>query len=277
MITIAIPFFNAEKFLELAIKSVLNQTYSNWILLLIDDGSTDSSLQIAKQYELNDFRIKVISDGLNKNIGFRLNEITNYVDTKYLARMDADDIMHPMRIEIQLKLMENNPEIDVLGSNAYSIDENNRIKGVRFNIGIDNPKLIDCKTFIHPTIIAKSEWFKKNPYDVKAVRVEDAELWFRSRKSIFKTYTKPLLYYREFGSKYYKKYFKGIKSMFYVARKHKSLYWYYLAISNIFKGIIYWIAYLFEKENVLIERRIYLLSRIEKYQEDLNRIIIVNQ
>src|SRR5690554_2768735 len=218
MITIGIPFYNDEKYLELAIKSVIKQTCIGFNLILIDDGSSDRSLEIAKKYESLDHRIKVYSDGLNKKLAARLNEIANLAQTKYLARMDADDIMHPERIEKQLKILEQNPEIDVLGSNAYSIDDNDNIQGIRMKIDNNEFKLLDCKSFIHPSIIAKTTWFRANPYDEKMVKAQDYELWQRTlSKSVFKVYTEPLLFYREFGGNYYKKYFSGVSSMFYVA------------------------------------------------------------
>ena len=107
-VTIAIPFYNAEKYLAQAIDSVVWQTYHNWELLLIDDGSTDRSLEIAKEYVLKDKRIKIFSDGDNKNLGYRLNQIPNLVDTLYLARMDADDLMDADRLKIQLDYLKNN-------------------------------------------------------------------------------------------------------------------------------------------------------------------------
>ena len=122
MITVAIPFYNAQNFLADSIESVLNQTYKEWQLILIDDGSKDKSLEIAKQYAQNDNRILVISDGDNKNLGSRLNQIAKLAKTRYLARMDADDIMHPQRLQRQFEILENNPNIDVLGTNAYVID-----------------------------------------------------------------------------------------------------------------------------------------------------------
>lgn len=219
LVSIAIPFYNAEKYLSQAINSVINQTYTNWILFLVDDGSKDSSLNIAKDFEKKDERIKVFSDGQNKNLGFRLNEIPSLVNTKYLARMDADDIMHPNRIEKQVEVLESHPEIDVLGTNAYSIDENNKVIGIR--MAYENEEVVNVQHFIHPTIIAKTDWFRQNPYDVDAVRLEDAELWYRTHKdNVFRVLTSPLLFYREFSGEYYKKYLKGYKTVFYLNKKY---------------------------------------------------------
>lgn len=255
LVTVAIPFFNAQDFLSQAIESVFSQTYQDWKLLLIDDGSTDNSLNIAMKYE-NDRRVIIHSDGKNRNLGFRLNQIPSLVDSKYLVRMDADDIMHPERIEKQLKVLESNPEIDVLGTNAYSIDANNLVQGIRLKFS-DNDIIKKVQAFIHPTIMAKTLWFENNPYDIKAQRIEDAELWFRSGNRFnFQILTEPLLFYREFGNNYYKKYFKGFPAMLYVLKKHsynfqlmKFAFKYYLS------GMVYFLYNLFGREMVLVKGR----------------------
>lgn len=255
MVTIAIPFFNASTYLERAITSVFNQTFTDWQLLLIDDGSTDSSLAIANKYA-NDRRVTVISDGQNKNLGFRLNQIANLSTTLYLARMDADDIMHPYRIEKQLKVFESHPHIDVLGTNAYSIDENDLVQGIRY-MAQPGQELIKVDGFIHPTIMAKTVWFKENPYDAMAKRVEDAELWLRTSSSNkFYVLTEPLLFYREFGSKYYLKYTKGFRSVIYVLKKHSfKFHFIKFALKYFTVGVIYYIFYLFKMESILLNNR----------------------
>lgn len=276
MLTIGIPFYNSEKFLSKAIQSVLKQTYTNWTLILLDDGSTDNSLNIAKEFAEKDSRIKVLSDGQNKHLAYRLNEIAKLCQTKYLARMDADDIMHPERLEKQLKILEQNPEIDVLGSNAYSIDDNDNIQGIRMKIDNDEFKLLDCKSFIHPSIIAKTTWFRANPYDEKMVKAQDYELWQRTAPtSVFKVYTEPLLFYREFGSNYYKKYFSGFSSKKYVATKLKSKKLYLESYKHLAKGLLYYCLSLIGKENYLIQNRYVILNEADKLKaiNILNKIL----
>jgi glycosyltransferase involved in cell wall biosynthesis len=255
MLTVAIPFYNASRYLDEAIESVFNQTYHNWQLILLDDGSTDNSLEIANKY-LSDPRVKVFSDGENKNLGFRLNQIPSLVNTEFLARMDADDIMHPQRLEKQLNVLIANPTIDVLGTNAYSIDDNNLVFGIR-------GKYNSCQTlnkvssFIHPSIMAKTKWFKQNPYDVKAVRIEDAELWLRT-SHVFQFYqlSLPLLFYREFGINYYKKYSGGYKALFYMLKKHNySFRVCRFVLKYFFSGFIFYIFNLVGKESILLKRR----------------------
>lgn len=239
LVTIAIPFYNAEFFLAKAIDSVLWQTYTNWQLILLDDGSTDSSLTIANAYAAKDKRITVISDGQNKNLGFRLNQIPFLVTTEYLARMDADDIMHPERIEKQINTLIKYPEIDVLGTNAYTINEKDEVVGMR-QIFDQTVKLKKVKGFTHPTIMAKTEWFKNNPYNAQAVRIEDAELWYRTRdNSNFMILMEPLLFYREFGGDYYKKYIKVVPSLIKLVNKYKYnffgvVYYYNLLLIYLF-------------------------------------------
>lgn len=255
-VTIAIPFYNAEKFLAQAIDSVLWQTYTNWQLILLDDGSTDSSLAIANAYAANDDRIIVISDGQNKNLGYRLNQIPTLVTSEYLARMDADDIMHPQRIEKQINTLLKYPEIDVLGTNAYTINEKDEVVGIRqaFDKAI---KLKKVQGFIHPTIMAKTEWFKNNLYDVEAVRIEDAELWYRTRStSNFMMLMEPLFFYREFGGDYYKKYNKNNTSKKYILKKYNNdIYWVKFFRLNRIKSIIYYLMACVKNENFLILRR----------------------
>lgn len=255
-VSIAIPFYNAERYIAEAIESVIRQTYKEWKLILLDDGSTDNSLNIAKKYELLDSRIKVYSDGENKNLGYRLNQIPTLVDTKYLARMDADDIMHPERIEKQLEFLKENPEIDVLGTNAYTINEFNKVVGVRAKLD-EKEEIIRVNSFIHPTIMAKNQWFKDNPYDVNAVRMEDAELWYRVReKNNFQMISEPLFFYREFGSSYYKKYFATYKSKKYILKKYNNeYYWKVFFRKLLIKSYIYKLFSTLGKEQFLINKR----------------------
>ena len=239
MVTIGLPFYNAEKYLALAIESVLQQTYTNWELLLLDDGSTDNSLCIAQSYAQKDSRIKVISDGKNKNLATRLNELPSLAQGLYLARMDADDIMHPARIERQLAVLETHSEIDVLGTNAYIINDENAVTGTRYPITPKNT-LTRVRGFIHPTIIAKKQWFLENPYNTKALRMEDAELWYRTHsKYHFVRLNEPLLFYREVGNNYYKKYFLAQQSKAYIFSKYPNeSYWKHYFRAN-FSKVLY--------------------------------------
>lgn len=276
MVTIGLPFYNAEKYLALAIESVLQQTYTNWELLLLDDGSTDDSLSIAQSYAQKDSRIKVISDGKNKNLATRLNELPSLAQGLYLARMDADDIMHSARIERQLSVLKAHPEIDVLGTNAYIINDENAVTSTRYPITPKNT-LTRVKSFIHPTIIAKKQWFLENPYDTKALRMEDAELWYRTHsKYHFVRLNEPLMFYREVGNNYYKKYFLAQQSKAYIFSKYPNeSYWKHYFRANFLKGIVYRIAHIFGMEQWLVNRRNVKINPVKPYTayQDENKTI----
>lgn len=254
LISVGIPFYNAERFLTHAIESVINQTYQNWELLLVDDGSTDSSLHIAKKFVEKDNRIKLFSDSKNKAIAARLNELSKLSSGNYIARMDADDIMHPQRLETQLQILTDNPSIDVLGANAYVIDENDLVFGMRYR---QQSGLIKVEHFIHPTIMARKQWFLDNSYDEKAIRIEDAELWYRTKDySNFVITNEPLLFYREFGGEYFKKYFAAQECKDYILTKYyNNAYWQRFFLGNLIKGNIYFLGSKLKLEQSFINKR----------------------
>lgn len=205
MISIGIPFYNVENYLADAIKSVLAQTYPYWELILVDDGSTDNSLKIAQEIASRDSRVRVISDGENKKLPYRLNQLVVESKGEFIARMDADDVMHPVRLEKQLYFLLNNKEYDLVSSGLISIDNNNQVKGFRcvdeLYYDFIAPKM--SYPVVHPSIMARKSWFERNQYSEKYPRAEDFELWTRSIKSNdFKMAVLPdlLLYYREDGN-----------------------------------------------------------------------------
>ncbi|MEK5754856.1 glycosyltransferase family 2 protein [Acinetobacter variabilis] len=254
VISIGIPFYNAEKYLKFAIQSVMNQSYKNWELILVDDGSIDNSLKIAQEFAHKDIRIRVICDGKNRQLPYRLNQLIKESKGKFIARMDADDIMHPLRLEKQLEVLREYSDIDVLGTNAYVIDENNLVFGRRYK-RVEGLEKVDG--FIHPSIMGKKSWFLDNPYDEKAIRIEDAELWYRAKHhSNFMIMYEPLLFYREFGQYYYKKYFLANISKKYILQKYNySSFWRNFFRLNKIKGKIYYLANLFNQEQRLINKR----------------------
>lgn len=196
-ITVGIPFFNAEQFLESSILSVLNQTYDDFELILSNDGSTDHSLSIAKSF--NDSRITILSDGRNRGISFRLNEQISIAKGKYFVRMDSDDLMFPTRIEKQISFLESHPDIDVIGSQAIVIDDMNKIIGLRDSIlPISLNEILIKPTFIHPTVVGRIEWYRKFGYSNDLKGAEDFDLWIRSfNHSKFHILNEPLIFYRD--------------------------------------------------------------------------------
>lgn len=278
LISIGIPFYNAEKYLTFAIQSVLCQSYRNWELILVDDGSIDNSLEIAKRFANKDQRIRVICDGENKKLPYRLNQLIEESKGEFIARMDADDIMHPNRLKIQLKFLLKNPLIDLLSTGLVSIDGNNRLCGFR-GVNSITTELSTSFSFpiIHPTIMARREWYLRNLYSLDYPRAEDFELWCRTyKKNDLKIAILPdlLLFYREFGTisidKILRSYSDGYKIRNYYNINNK----FYNFIQFNFKKILIHIVGFLGLEQYLANKRNQDLSGQEtkKMQELINLI-----
>lgn len=253
-ISIGIPIYNAENYLEDAIKSVLAQTYPHWELILLDDGSTDRSLQIAQDLAIKDNRIRVISDGLNKKLPSRLNQIISESKYNYIVRMDADDIMHPSRLDKQISFLENNIEFDLVSSGLISIDNDNNVKGFRCvdKIYSDFNQLKLSYPIVHPSVMARRSWFERNKYSLEYPRAEDFELWTRSiMNNDFKMAVLPelLLYYREEGNLSFDKIISSYNDVLKIYSKYHnnsnfSLEVLKLRLKIIISNLLYYIGYL---------------------------------
>ncbi len=121
-VSVLMPVYNAEKFINEAVESILNQTFSEFEFIIINDGSTDQSEAILKDFQKRDQRVKVIS-GPNKGYSTRLNEGLGYAKGDYIARMDADDIALPERFAKQVAFLEDHPNYVAVGSRTLLIDE----------------------------------------------------------------------------------------------------------------------------------------------------------
>ena len=199
--TVGISFRDPGSYFDLALRSVFAQSFTDWELLLIDDGSTDGSLEVAQS--IRDPRVRVFSDGHSKNLNVRLNELAGLARGHYFVRMDADDAMHPNRLARQFDTLEKQGRRTVVGSAAYSMDRNSRILGLRPAVSRQQVGFSARHSFHHPTVAAPVSWFRENPYSERPVyrRAEDAELWCRtSYHTNFVTLSEPLLFYRETGA-----------------------------------------------------------------------------
>lgn len=180
-ITVAIPIYNAEKYLALAIRSVLNQTFKDFELILLDDGSTDNSLNIAKSFD--DSRIRIISDGKNLGLPARLNQITQLAKYDLIARMDADDIIPDYRLKMQFDYMYLNPDKDLVTTNFGYIDGDKYMGGVSLapinELTLPN-MLAGAHGICHASLLVRKSWYVRNNYDASMKRVEDYELWLRA-------------------------------------------------------------------------------------------------
>ena len=263
LVTIGIPFYKDRKFLSEAIQSVLNQTYQNWELILLDDGSSDGSLDIAQSFK--DKRIRIVSDGKNRGLPTRLNEIVELAKGEYVARMDADDIMHPERIEKQVGYLKEHPEINVLGTMAYIIDASNSIVGKTRPWSIKPRRTADIfkvGSFVHPSVMAKKEWFLANPYDVSLRRMQDLELWIRTvPNNYLYAMGEPLLFYRAIEEnvtkKYHatQKYSRGFFRKVLFSQRKEYLLATILYFKTFIKSIVYSLSSLMNTTDSLVKKR----------------------
>lgn len=202
LVSIALPIFNSERTLRETLNSVLGQTFKDFEVLAFVDESKDRGLEIARSF--TDKRIRVICDGQVRSLPQRLNEMAQMAQGRYMARMDADDIMHPQRLARQVAAMEADPTIDVLGTDAWKMDDRMRVFGYYRSEDPPTDSLVAAQSciFIHPAIMGRAEWFRKNPYVVAdTVFSEDVELWTRTcSHSHFVNLHEPLLYYRTRGT-----------------------------------------------------------------------------
>ncbi len=203
LISVVMVVYNASFYVEDAIESVLDQTYTNFEFIIVDDGSTDDTCQIVER-KCQDKRIQLCRSTHNYikslNLGMSLAKGT------YIARMDSDDRMHPCRLEAQKRMMEYETSIDICTCFAKTFDGNN-VHDNRYQTKI--PQTLDSESFLiellrsnficHPTaFIRRTSWmkyclqYKDYPY------AEDYKLWFDAlaagAKMIIMPY--PLYYYR---------------------------------------------------------------------------------
>ncbi|CAM9357876.1 glycosyltransferase family 2 protein [Acinetobacter bereziniae] len=224
MITIGIPIYNAEAYLEDAINSILIQSFKNWELILVDDGSTDRSLQIAQSF--NDSRIRVIFDGKNKKLPSRLNQIIELAKYDYIARMDADDLVDVDRLKIQFEYLQNHPEVDLVTTGMYSIGKKNEILGKRIpkDCMMNAGEILQGLTnLLHASMLARKEWCLRNLYRVDNALAEDYELWLSAAIKDDLKYSviqEPLYYYREVENVKRDKMIKGYNTQIEVINRY---------------------------------------------------------
>lgn len=182
LLTVAMPIYNAGIYLRLAVLSIVRQTFTNWELIIIDDGSTDNALQSIEG--ISDSRIRILCDGQNKGLAARLNECIDLARGKYFARMDQDDVSYPERLLRQLTKFDENPALDLVAVRAITIDEHNKATGL-FPSALTHDDI--CAKpwmgfyFPHPTWMGKIEWFRKHRYATPGPYLcEDQELLLRS-------------------------------------------------------------------------------------------------
>ncbi len=181
-ISVIMSVYNGEDYLSEAVESVLNQTFRNFELIIINDCSTDRTAEILSGFAAADERVKVHTNEVNLRLPSSLNKAISFARGKYVARMDADDISLPDRLEKQFQFMEENPEV-ALSSCRFMTLKNGFISsggcGGKCDEETIKALLLVTNPILHPGIIAKTDVIKSLGYDKSFTCTEDMELWTR--------------------------------------------------------------------------------------------------
>lgn len=199
LVSVVMAVFNGEKYLREALSSILMQTMDEFELIIVDDGSTDRSLEIAGSF--HDARIRIIENGRNLGLAASLNKGIDAAHGAYIARMDCDDVSYPKRFARQLEALQDDPALDLVATRAITINEDDQATGL-FPCAMAHEEI--CARpwrgfhFPHPTWMGRTEWFRKHRYTIPGPYCsEDQELLLRSyRDSRFGTVNEILFAYR---------------------------------------------------------------------------------
>ena len=201
-VSVLMPVYNGERFLALAVESILGQTFREFELIIVDDGSTDGSARILSRFD--DPRIRRLRNDRNEGITQSLNRGLELASGDYVCRMDSDDVSVPTRIERQIGFMEEHTEIAVVGSFATVIDSTGTAvdterypqsaSDIRKTLFVHNP-------FAHGAVMIRSSVLKEcGAYDARFLHNEDYDLWLRvAARHPLANIPEPLLHRRVHG------------------------------------------------------------------------------
>ena len=197
-VTVLMGMFNAARSLNPAVESIVGQSYTNWELIVIDDGSTDSSPTLVRAWCERDGRIRTVTHPVNRGLAVSLNHGFALSRGEFVARMDADDVSLPERLERQVAFLDVRPDVDVVGTGAHFVDGDGHILGtghlleehedIAANIYRTGP-------FIHPSVMMRRGFLESlSGYDVRLRRAQDADLWLRGyRRFRYHNLSEPLI------------------------------------------------------------------------------------
>lgn len=198
-ISVIMPAYNAEKYIGEAIESILNQSFTDFEFIIVNDGSTDNTKDIILSY--SDPRVVYLENEKNSGIVVTLNKGIDNATGEYIARMDSDDISLPTRFEKQIDFMENHPEIGVLGTAIKTFGEDIQGQIINFNTAPNRLKadLLFSTNIAHPSVMLRKSVIDEYNirYDLEYAGVEDFLMWWNlSQKTQIATLSEVLLNYR---------------------------------------------------------------------------------
>lgn len=181
-ISVIMSVYNGQRYLREAIESILNQTFTDFEFIIINDGSTDNSLEIIQSYD--DSRIRIVNNETNIGLTKSLNKAIKQARGKYTARQDGDDISLPHRFLEQLSYLERHPEVALLGTSVYHIDEQGKVLGRVIVLTKPGDKLLKENQFNHgSTMFNKNVVVRLGGYNEILKYSQDYELWLKIAKN----------------------------------------------------------------------------------------------
>lgn len=182
-ISVLMPVYNADRYVAQAVESILNQTFTDFEFLILDDGSTDRSLKILQRYAAQDLRIRLISRP-NRGYVASLNEMLTQAKGEFIARMDADDIATPDRFTLQVDFLRRHPHVVCVGGAQDWIDEAGRFllhhPEAEQNDEIQNLALVGHTPINHPSaLIRRVSMLQIGGYDETMCPSEDLDVWLK--------------------------------------------------------------------------------------------------
>ena len=181
-ISLIMSVYNGEDYLAETVESVLCQTFTEWECIIINDWSTYNTSKILAEYASKDARVKVHTNKTNLRLPSSLNKALSLAEGKYIARMDADDICMPDRLQKQYDFMEANPNVDLSSCRFLTLKNGVYSSGGCGGKGDSESikaLLLVTNPILHPGIIAKADVIKELGYDKNFTCTEDMELWTR--------------------------------------------------------------------------------------------------
>ena len=184
-VSVVMPVYNGERFLREAIESVLAQSYGHFELVIVDDGSSDGSLQIAEEYAARDPRVRPLRNERNLGIVQTRNRAFAEAsrDAVYFAVLDCDDVCEPKRLEHQVLFLEHNPDHALVGGHTLVIDEQGQTIGQR-RYPTAHERILAVITRYNPiaqptVMIRRTALDEVGRYDERYPRCQDYDLWLR--------------------------------------------------------------------------------------------------
>ena len=201
LVSIVIPVHNGEKYIREALDSCVGQTYQNIEIIIVNDDSKDNTLEILKEYEKKDNLIQVISVSKQNGLGNVINIGIRQAKGEYIARMDADDVMSPTRLEKQVEYLNSNPRCVAVGGQIDIIDADSKITGHREYAMEDKDikkNMFLFQPFAHPAVtLRRSAVESVGLYPENMWKVEDVKFFFLlSQKGEFHNISDTVLKYR---------------------------------------------------------------------------------